>query len=182
MTVKEVVLMAAEELRISTEVAEYFSGTSTVGQAKADLLLTCYNLVENELALDYFSLSKEETLVSTGQVAFSKLKNAPLQILKVTDIYGQDLEYALYANYIDVQMGAVKITYIYAPNAKKIGENSEFSANVSARLMSFGIASEYCMATGAFEEAALWDKKYKDAIAAINQSTKGGRMTSRRWA
>ena len=60
MTVKEVVMLAAEELRIATEVAEYFDGESTIGQAKADLLLTCYNLVENELALDYFTLIKED--------------------------------------------------------------------------------------------------------------------------
>ena len=63
-----------------------------------------------------------------------------------------------------------------------IEDDSDFSGGVSARLMSYGVASEYSLAVGAFEEAALWDKKYKDAISMLYKRGKGGRMPSRRWA
>ena len=182
MTVREIVDLAAEELRIAKETTDYFNGSSTAGQAKAELLLTCYNLVENELALDYFSLTKEESVSSSGKVLFTALKNSPVRILKVTDSNGQDLAYTLYPSYIEVRRGNVKISYVYTPNVKAIDEECDFSGNVSARLMAFGIAAEYCMATGSFEESALWDKKYKDAIEAIREKSKGGRMALRRWA
>ena len=96
MTVREIVDLAAEELRIAKEVSEYFNGSSTAGQAKAELLLTCFNLVENELALDYFSLTKEESVNSSGKVLFSALTYSPVRIVKVTDLSGKALEYALY--------------------------------------------------------------------------------------
>ena len=181
MTVREVVMLAAEELRIATETTEYFNGSSTKGQAKAEMLMTCYNLVENELALDYFTLTQEESVTSTGKVLFSALKCSPVRILEVTDAQGNRLEYALYPSYITVRKGAVHIRYVYTPNKKTIDDECDFIGKVSARLMAFGIAAEYCMAMGAFEEASLWDKKYKDAIEEIREP-KGGRIALRRWA
>ena len=182
MTVEEVVMLAAEELQIATETREYFEGESTEGQIKAELLLTCYNLVENELALDYYTLTKEEQVTSTGKVLFSTLKNAPVRILKVTDEKGQELAYTLFPSYLTVRKGKAIITYVYTPNKKTMDDDCDFSGKVSARLMAFGVAAEYCMAMGAFEEASLWDKKYKDAIEAIREPAKGGRMALRRWA
>lgn len=40
----------------------------------------------------------------------------------------------------------------------------------SPRLFAYGIAAEYCLACGLFEEAAVWDKKYKDALTAAYRS------------
>ena len=182
MTVKEVVMLAAEELGIAAEVKEYFEDGASTWEMKAERLLACFNLVENELALDYFSLKKTELVSSNGKINFSSLENAPVSIISVTDAENNPYEFALFANYIQTVAGAVNVTYSYTPNKKTIGENSDFSGEVSARLMSYGIAAEYSLGIGAFEEAALWDKKYKDAISVLYKRSKGGRMPSRRWA
>ncbi len=182
MTVKEVVMLAAEELGISAEIKEYYEEGVTAGKMKADRLLTCFNLVENELALDYFSLKKSEIIASNGQITFSSLKNSPVNIISVTDAENNPYEFALYANYIQTVSGAVKVTYSYTPNMKTIDDESDFSGEISARLMSYGIAAEYSLEVGAFEDAAVWDKKYKDAISVWYKRSKGGRMPSRRWA
>ena len=52
MTVKEVLLTAAFELGLADGVQAYLDGTSQAGKADTARLLTCYNLVENEVALD----------------------------------------------------------------------------------------------------------------------------------
>ena len=38
------------------------------------------------------------------------------------------------------------------------------------------------MATGLYEEAVVWDKKYKEGIEGARQLARGGKMASRRWA
>ena len=183
MTVKEVVLLAAEELRIAKEVQEYFDGVNTNGEEQAKLLLTCFNVVENELALDYLPLKAEEQLTSaTGQLQFVLLKNAPVRILQVKNEQGEVLDFKLYSKYLQTQKGKVWITYTYTPAVKKIEDESEFGLQISARLMAYGIAAEYSMAVGEFAESALWDKKYKDAIEAAYQRQSGGKIASRRWA
>ncbi len=183
MTVKEVVMLAAEELRIASEVAEYFDGISTVGEEKAKLLLTCFNVVENELALDYLPLTAEEKLNSaTGQIHFSQLKNSPVRILQVKNANGVTLDFTLFPKYLKTQKGIVYVSYTYTPATKTIDDESDFAINISSRLIAYGIAAEYTMAMGEFGESSLWDKKYKDAIEAAYQMKSGGKIASRRWA
>ena len=74
MTVKEVLLTAAFELGMADGVQAYLDGTSQAGKADTERLLTCYNLVENELALDYLPVTAEdEVLTDTGVVYFTEL-------------------------------------------------------------------------------------------------------------
>ena len=182
MTVREVVMLAAEELRIAQEVSDYFDRGSIEGKEKAELLLTCFNLVEDELALDYLPLETEEKLTSNhGQIYFDQLEYAPVRILKVCDVHGNSLDFKLYSKYLQTQTGAVVISYTYTPPKKGLDDESDFSLHISARLMVYGIAAEYTMAMGEFGEASLWDKKYKDAIEAAYHMKSGGRMASRRW-
>ena len=183
MTVREVVMLAAEELRIASEVAEYFDGASAVGKEKAELLLTCFNVVENELALDYVPVHAEEKISSvTGEIQFSQLKNSPVRILQVSNTKGETLEFSLFPKYLKTQKGVVYVSYTYTPATKTINDESDFSMNISSRLMAYGIAAEYAMAMGEFAESSLWDKKYKDAIEAAYQMKSGGKIAARRWA
>ncbi len=182
MTVKEIVLLAAEELRIQAEVSSYLKTNDSAGKEKTQLLLNCFNLVENELALDYLPLTTTEKVqTSTGQVQFSALKNAPVRILKVENRQGEEVPFTLYPKYLTSEKGELLITYTYTPEPKTIHDESDFSGNVSARLMAFGMAAEYTMAMGEFQESGLWDKKYKDAIAAICPLKTSKKMASRRW-
>ena len=97
MTVREVVMLAAEELRIAQEVSDYFDRGSIEGKEKAELLLTCFNLVEDELALDYLPLETEEKLTSNhGQIYFDQLGYAPVRILKVCAYQPQLLRHVIH--------------------------------------------------------------------------------------
>ena len=72
--------------------------------------------------------------------------------------------------------------YTYLPKTKTFDDKSDFTLNASVRLLSYGVAAEYALANGMFEEAAVWDKKYKDAIKAAYCSKPPRRIRSRRWA
>lgn len=183
MTVKECMELAAVHLGIEEPIATCFAGNGTAeDNKKATLLLSCFNIVENELALDYFPLIAEDTLKTDGGVVnFSALQNEAVRVTKVTDEWGNSATFQLFPSYLKTQPGKVCVTYTYTPKKKAMSGKSDFYTDVSVRLISYGMAAEYAMATGLFEDAAVWDKKYKEGIRAAYRLQKCERLRSRRW-
>ena len=105
-----------------------------------------------------------------------------VRIIRVTDEYGNSVPFKLFPQYLRTQPGRVNVSYTYTPREKNAEEESDFVLSVSPRLFAYGIASEYSLAAGLFEEAAVWDKKYKDALAAAYRSKPSRIIRSRRWA
>ena len=182
MTVIEAVLAAATELGMEKRVREYFEAFSMEGKDDANALIRCFNLVENELALDYLPLLAEDTVATdTGAVFFSDLKKKAARVLKVTDEYGVALPFTVFPEYLKAQPGKLVVRYAYSPDEKAEGDESDYQTGVSVRLFAYGIAAEYLLASGAFEESAVWDKKYKEAIAAAYRAKPSVVIASRRW-
>lgn len=182
MTVVEIVLASATELGVADEVQAFLDGTSTDGERITENLVRCFNLVENELALDYLPLLAEEKIkTDTGAVYFTEFSNAVSKIVKIVDCNGNSLPFKIFPEYLKTQAGEITITYAYAPKEKSISEESDFKAYASVRLFAYGIACEYSLASGMFEEASVWDKKYKEAIRASYRANPAKVMSSRRW-
>ena len=180
MTVKECIELTAIQLGIAEEIKAYLNGESEDGKKNCELLLACFNLVENELALDYLPLVAEDEIETpTGRVEYSALKYSPVRVTKVTDEWEQSIPFQIFPSYIKTQVGKVRVHYTYTPEKKTLDGESDFSS--SARLFSYGMASEYCLATGLFEESAVWDKKYKEGIESAYRVRKCARIRSRRW-
>lgn len=183
MTVKEIIALAAQCLGRGELYAE---AKSLAKNPKGELatLLRCYNLVENEIALDYLPLKREESLpVERGFVPFSAFTLAPIEVKKVTDESGVPLRFTPLQNGIKVRgaCGNVNVTYAYSPAEKGWGDQSEYGGKVSARLMAEGICGEFCLTEGRFSEASAWDKKYRDALRAAYLVRRKLRIRSRRW-
>lgn len=182
MTVKEVLKTAATELGILEEVADTLEGTSTAENGAVENMLNCFNLVENELALDYLPLIVEEELeTETGAVLYSELSRSAVQILKVTDVWGNETQFKLFPDHLKTQAGRIKIRYSYTPEKKNLEDSSDFLLHASVRMLAYGVAAEYSLACGRFEDAAVWDKKYKDSIAAAYRRKPTRKIQSRRW-
>lgn len=182
MTVKDVVLLAAKLLGCEDDVRYYIEDEDEEYAQKAEMLLYCFHLVENELAVDYFPLMAEQEInTQTGKIAFSNFPNVIARIIKVTDKNGNSIAYQLFPDYLMTQTGKVKVLYSYTPAEKSWDENIDFTLYVSGRLFAYGIAAEYCTVLGRFEEANVWDEKYKDAIESAYRAQSGGKLPSRRW-
>ena len=182
MKVKECVLCAADLAGIGETVRAYLDGESVEGEADALALLRCFNLVENELALDYLPLHAEEELeTETGAIFYSELSRPIVRVLRVLDESGTSIAFKLFPDYLKTASGKVCIRYTYTPTEKDMEGTSDFQTLVSPRLMAYGMVSEYQLANGAFEDAAVWDKKYKDAIKATYKKERCVKIASRRW-
>ena len=189
MTVKEVVALAAGCLGrddLISALDKSASALSADEKLELDSLLRCYNFVENEVALDYCALKKEETVtVSENKIPYSQLSSAPFNIRKVVcDGYVQ--RFAAYPSYIllsDGWQGKASVVYDYIPSTKmSFTANSEFSdKDVSARLLAYGVTAQYYLVNGETGRAAVWDKKFRDALRAKNLLRRTATIRSRRW-
>ncbi len=183
MTVKEILLAAATELNVLEEVEGYLSGTSTDGEAQAKVLLRCFNLVENEVALDYLPLLAEDEMeTETGVIHYAALSREAARVVGVWDEWGNTVPFTLFPDYLKTQPNKVRVRYTYLPKEKSFKDKSDFTLQASVRLFAYGVAAEYALASGLFEEAAVWDQKYKDAIKAAYCAQPSRRIRSRRWA
>lgn len=182
MKVRDVMALAAANLGREDLVA-LVNGCG--GEAEElSALLRCYNLIENEVALDYFPLQGQDDVgIIDGTVSYASLSHAPVTILSVT-AGGRALAFEALPAQLCVaspRCGRATVRYTYSPAEKEIGDDCEFSAKISARLLSFGIACEFCLSRGQFSEAATWEKKYRDALLAANICRKRLSVRSRRW-
>lgn len=185
MKVKSVLSQAAANLGREDLVAQIEDCAS---EPTGDLaaLLRCFNLVENEIALDYFPLKREELLCAPhGTVPFRRFRFAPLSVVKVEDCAGRTLPFELKAACLFLPgycaRGRVRVVYTYSPVEKCFFGESSFGGRISARLLSFGVASEFCLARGQYAEAATWEKKYREALRAAGAVRKKLTVRGRRW-
>ena len=151
-------------------------------------LLRCYNLVENEVALDYFPLKREETFrkekFEEGILPFKAFAYAPVEILSVKGESGLPLSHKIRPDALVLPENATQvcILYTYSPKEKEWGDDAEVCPPVSARLLSFGVCCEFCLTNGQYGEAAAWEKKYREALRAADVRHKKLTVRSRRWA
>lgn len=175
-TVKEV---------IQTAVGLVGSAADTEDASSEEVLLfvRCFNLVENEVALDYIPLLAEEEIEADGKAEYTALKKAPLRILRVTDGAGNALRFKALHACLDLGgfRGTAHVTYAYAPSAKTYSESSDYEGAVSARLLAYGTAAEYLLARGKFAEASAFDAKYRDALRAASVPRRRLAVRARRW-
>ncbi len=182
MTVKEVITIAAAELGLKERVRAYFEEQDADGERVASLLLDCFNLVLNEVVLDYLPMTAEDELTSsTGSLSYLLFEYPVVRVLQVLNGEGESVPFQIFPEYLKTQPGRVRVQYTYTPERKGFNDDAALGSIISARLISYGMAAEYALASGLFEEAAAWDKKYKAAIAAAYRAHPAKKIQSRRW-
>lgn len=184
MKVKEVMALAAANLGRDDLIAAI---DDLRGDPSGELqtLLRCYNLVENELALDYLPLKYEDTVeLVAGKAPYSAFSFAPVAVTNVIS-NGRDAAFAVRPDCVVPQVDGcektVQVRYCYSPAEKGVEEDGSFSGRVSARLLSYGVACEFCLTQGKFDEAKLWEGRFQDAIRAANIVRRKLKMRVRRW-
>lgn len=185
MTVQEILILATKELNLPDEVRLFILGTnsSNAGKEEADNLLACFNAVETELAVDYLPLYAEDELeAETGAIFYTKLTRRPIRILGVKDEKGRSIPYQIFPEYIKTRAGKIRVRYTYAPREKTLDDISDYRIQASKVLLAYGVVTEYCLSQGMFEDASVWEKKYKQALKSAYKALPSVVLRTRRWA
>ncbi len=160
MRVKEVIELSAELLGIE------------LTDENTETLLSCYNLVENELAMDYFPLrAVDKVLIKENKIKYADLQRQAWRIMGVHDCDHKELKYKLYPRHI----GFAKkdngkycfVRYCYISQEKAVDGISDFDKGMFIDILKYGVCAEYCIINVDFEQGALWNKKYKKSINLI---------------
>lgn len=129
-------------------------------------LLTIFNLIEQELALEYFSLYSNEEWGNYPKVYYKEFSKRPIRITSC-----ENTTYQLHEQYIITKnkkpLGRVE--YQYLPDEKiHITDLTEYD-DTFLYIYMYGIISEYYLQQGNYDEAYIWNMKYKTAIQKKNR-------------
>jgi len=159
---------------------EYLNSDS--GKTDLNLLVDCGNLVYSELAGEYIPLVNSENFYNeTGIVEFSAFSKNVIDILSVSDLAGNKLYFCVYSNYLNAPRGEIIVTYSYLPKRVNLGDQLDFClGKLSDRIIAYGICAEYSVVKGMLNEAAYFDKKFKDSLLNVSRP-KNVYIPPRRW-
>lgn len=186
MTVKEIVKTAAALLS-REDITDYLSdkGTGAVKETmpSINVMVTLVNLVISELAGTYIPMVKSEKMnVVGGKIYYTEFSSTPLKVKGVYDDKGRELSYVETALYLQVNASSVVVEYQFVPPNYGLEEEIGYTeADVSCGALAFGLAAEYSICKGAFDEAVMWHKRYVESVNAAKK-VKNATVKKRSWA
>lgn len=156
MTVKEIIEKSAELLGVE------------LTEENTENFVRCYNLIENELAIDYFPLrTVDKVLIKDNKIKYAELKNKPSRILSVRDFQNDDVKYTICIECLELKKNYdgsyFFVRYNYIPEEKTIDEKCDYDCSYE-QVFKYGICEEYCFMQGDYETASAFNEKYKKAI------------------
>ncbi|MDD4291586.1 MAG: hypothetical protein PHX51_05065 [Clostridia bacterium] len=149
----------------------------------ADLgrLIECANIILREMASDYLPLEvSEEVSATNGVIYFSALSKNIYEPLKL-EKNGIGAPYKVYGDCIKAQSGDYTLSYLYLPSNKSLFDTVDCSVKASDRLIAYGTAAEYFTQNGLYEEAKLFDKRYKEGLLNCSRYRRSQRLPQMRW-
>ena len=188
MKIKDIVELAAElvgEPEVLT--TNSFTGEEREEQENGvleknlELLVRCANLSLSVVATDKFELKNKEVIFSeTGEIKFDEFNKKVYQIMSVKK-NGAKVDYRVYPSLIDCfTKGKFEITYKYLPGYYELNDTINDFNNVPIRLLAYFTASEYCYISGDFDDASVWEQRYKETLQNLT-NLKGKSVPERSW-
>lgn len=147
------------------------------------LLVRCVNLVLKEVACDYIQLIHRQTMTSKdGKIEYTDFEKPLLEIKSVKKSDGEEVRYFALPDYVAVEDGVFEVSYAFVPTDKGFFDETDFSGTKAGdRVFAYGAAAEFCLISGNYDEALMWERRYKDALMVATRKTTEVVMPRRRW-
>ncbi|MDR0856246.1 MAG: hypothetical protein LBM78_02420 [Clostridiales bacterium] len=172
MTLQTIMTEVARILRIDAD------------DSRAALLPACCNLAVRQIAEQDFPLvMREEHAAPGGVLSFSDLSERIIRLKKVTDGAGNAVAYTLFPDRIEGVPETVHIFYSFSPADVAPEDAVAYPAfAVSLSVFAYAAAAELCLLSGLYDEAAVYDARYRAAVTATARYRLGEvRLPSRAW-
>jgi hypothetical protein len=186
MKVKEILKMAAE-MAGEKELAAYYAQNAVEDVAaceeNASLMLRCYNMITEELALEYLPLrTAEKVEITSNKIYFSDLGFKPLRVIAVYGKNGEKVPYKLINDYLQLANGSFIIEYTYRVGLATADDDCVYDETaIGPYAIAYGILSQYLLERGRISESNLYQEKYLNAVRARIAQRKSLKLPARRW-
>lgn len=172
MKLKDIIKLSAVYLGRENVVSYLESNTSTTDGnllSAIDTFTRCANLVIAELSTSYVPLLKKETLqAENGKIYFSSLTETALEIVKVTDENGKEVDFIYKPDRIETDLSALNIEYKYLPSNLGLNDIVGYTERqVPSRIIAYGIAAEFSLCERAFDESVLWHNRFTSSLSLL---------------
>lgn len=156
---------------------------STQMQKDLDKMLKCINDITEELATEYLPITKSKIVdLSDGTINLYDIDEYIFEILSVKTLTGRILRYVISNGKMICLASRVEITYkVYPQEITFESEAENFGGKLSPRVIAYGVASEYCFLEMLYDDATLWESRYKNALLNIQRKKGELKLKKRGW-
>ena len=150
-------------------------------QTKKDinLIISSINEVLSDVATEYIPLKASESItVSGGTFDLTTLENTFYKLHKVKT----DKKYVVDFETLHIEDGTYTVEYYYLPEEYELSDDIEDFANtLTVYNLSYGVAGEFCLISGNYSEAEMWNGKFENCMEAIKKPHRVAQLKQRRW-
>jgi len=142
------------------------AGTAPDDNPDVVRMLNCYNLTVLELSEEIEPLVFTENMTSEdGEYLFENFTKPPKQILKV-EVCGKEVPFEVFYDRLKTDQTACEVTYDYrAARATSLADLIEYDEAVfSPRMLAMGVAGEYLLISGIYEESMTWRQRFERSV------------------
>ena len=150
---------------------------------KVQSLVDCCNVVCDELAHNYAPLYRKKVVnASDGIVPFEDLDDL-IEVFSLKDsdgflatfIYGEE-------GLSTKNDGQYTVVYsIKPPKADFFGDIVAGLPAIDERIFAYGVCAEYCLRMGMYDDMAIWDSRFKSALAIATRKKTPLNLKQRSW-
>lgn len=146
-------------------------------------MLKCLNNITNEISSDYLPLLKEKKVeFNDGRLNIFDVDDNIQEIISIKSTLGRNLKYKLVDNQIICLANMATITYKVYPEELELNDDAEtFSGRLSARVLAYGVASEFCYLEMLYDDATIWETRFKNALFFASRKKGELKLKQRGW-
>lgn len=147
---------------------------------RIDNILKLFNLVRNEVVSEYMPmLAREAFEVKDLKVSFSSFAKKPLEIMSVKDKLGRNVKYKSFPDHFMTQASKVFVTYSFLPEDATLED--EIEDCLPERVYAYGLARECLLQEGMFEDAEIFEIRFKNSLKIFTRKKSEIILPRRRW-
>lgn len=182
MLVKDIIVLACqftenEELGRAIEENESLSDKQN---KEVEKFVKCFNLINNEIASEFVPIKKVEQLEThDGKILFSNFSAKPYKILYVKNSLGRKVRFKVFEDHIVAFCKKAIVAYSILPSTLDL--NGSFDSFLPERIYGYGVAREYLFMQGKFDDADVFEERFKNSLEYICRQTPHARLPRRRW-
>lgn len=152
---------------------------------KINQLLVLTNYILREITKEYYPLSYEEVIFSDSncQIFYSNFSKRVIAIKDIKNESNLSVTFNLYPEFIKVGCPNAQyfVSYNYTlESIQNINQHLTLPLGLDYFIVCYGIASEYALSKLLYNEAEMWDNKFRNSLERIKSKTGERRFFARR--
>ena len=139
-------------------------------------------MIAKLLKLSKNKQTKKEVKFVDGKFNLSDLDTNIYQIVKVCDEYNTAVKFEVIDGKIVANIVNASIKYTkFADEVELNGNVETFNKIMPARILAYETAMEYSFVNSLFDDASIWESRYKNSLLVLSQKKHNLIMPKRRW-